>query len=95
MRRTRATSSGFTLIETALAVVIIGVGVIAMVDAQRAFMQSNAWSNHAATATYLANEIREMTPALPSPRFRDGALPRWRDHHGVGTRGRRDPRYRP
>ncbi len=61
MRRTRATSSGFTLIETAMAVVIIGVGVIAMVDAQRAFMHSNAWSNHAATATYLANEIREMS----------------------------------
>ncbi len=52
---------GFTLIETSLAVVIIGVGVIAMVDAQRAFMQSNGWSNHAATATLLANEIRELT----------------------------------
>ncbi len=52
---------GFTLIETSLAVVIIGVGVIAMVDAQRAFLQSNGWSNHAATATLLANEIRELT----------------------------------
>ncbi len=66
MRPVRATTSrGFTLIETALAVVIIGVGVIAMVDAQRAFMQSNAWSNHAATATYLANEIREMSRRYP------------------------------
>lgn len=54
----------FTLIETSLAVVIIGVGVIAMVDAQRAFMQSNGWSNHAATATLLANEIRELTRYL-------------------------------
>ena len=30
MRPVRAASSGFTLIETALAVVIIGVGVIAL-----------------------------------------------------------------
>ena len=65
MRPVRATSPGFTLIETAMALVIIGVGVIAMVDAQRAFMQSNAWSNHATTATYLANEIREMSRRYP------------------------------
>lgn len=62
--RHAASRRGFTLIETSLAVVIIGVGVIAMVDAQRAFMQSNGWSNHAATATLLANEIRELTRHL-------------------------------
>lgn len=64
MRRTspaRGRTSGFTLIETAMAIVVIGVGVIAMVDAQQAFMQSNAWSSHAATATLLANEVREFT----------------------------------
>ncbi|MBX3363287.1 MAG: hypothetical protein KF866_00860 [Phycisphaeraceae bacterium] len=57
--------SAFTLIETAMAVIIIGVGIVAMVDAQRAFMVSNAWSSQAATASFLANEIREYTRRLP------------------------------
>jgi type II secretory pathway pseudopilin PulG len=55
----------FTLLETALATIIIGVGVLAMVEAQQSFIRSNAWSSQAATATYLANEIREMTRRLP------------------------------
>jgi prepilin-type N-terminal cleavage/methylation domain-containing protein len=61
----RGARRAFTLIETAMAVVIIGVGVVAMVDAQQAFMKSNAWSSQAATATFLANEIREYTRRLP------------------------------
>jgi len=61
-RRSRA---GFTLIETALAVIIIGVGVLAMIDAQNAFTLSNRWSSRAATASYLAGEIRELTRHLP------------------------------
>jgi type II secretory pathway pseudopilin PulG len=56
---------GFTLIETALATVVIGVGVLAMVDAQQAFINANRWSSHAASATFLANEIREYTRRLP------------------------------
>jgi prepilin-type N-terminal cleavage/methylation domain-containing protein len=60
-----ARSRGFTLIETALATVIVGVGVLAIVAAQQAFHQQNAWSSRAAIATYLANEIREMTFNLP------------------------------
>lgn len=56
---------GFTLIETALATVIIGVGVMALVESQQAFIKSNSWSTHSATATYLANEIREMTRRMP------------------------------
>lgn len=55
---------GFTLIETAMSLVIIGVGVLAVVDAQTAFIQSNRWSSSAATAVYLANEVREMTRHL-------------------------------
>lgn len=62
----RATApGGFTLIEASMATVIIGVGVLAMVDAQSSFIVSNQWSSHAATATFLANEIREMTRGLP------------------------------
>jgi hypothetical protein len=56
---------GFTLIETALATIIVGVGVLAIVSAQQAFHKQNAWSTHAATATRLGNEIREMSLNLP------------------------------
>jgi len=56
---------GFTLIETALATVIIGVGVLALVQAQEGFLKSNSWSSQAATANYLAGEIRDMTRRLP------------------------------
>lgn len=48
-----------------MATVIIGVGVLAMVDAQSSFIVANQWSSHAASATFLANEIREMTRSLP------------------------------
>lgn len=56
---------GFTLLETMLALVIIGVGVLAFVDAQAAFVRSNNWSSQAATGMLLANEIRELTRNLP------------------------------
>jgi hypothetical protein len=56
---------GFTLIEASMATVIIGIGVLAMVDAQSSFITSNLWSNHAASATFLANEVRELTRNLP------------------------------
>lgn len=61
----RRGARGFTLIETALATVIIGVGVVAIVEAHQAFMRSNQWSTHAATATFLGGEIREYTMGLP------------------------------
>lgn len=59
------TARGFTLIETALATVIIGVGVLAMMEAHQSFLRSNSWSTHTSTATLLANEIREMTRNFP------------------------------
>lgn len=52
---------GFTLIETALTTVIIGVGVLAVLEAQQAFLERNNWSTSTSTSTYLANEIREMS----------------------------------
>lgn len=56
---------GFTLIETALATVIIGVGVVAMVESQQAFIRSNLWSSHAAAGLLLANEVRARMANLP------------------------------
>jgi len=58
-------SRGFTLIESALATVIIGVGVLAMVAAQEALHKKNEWSTHASIASQLGNELREMTFNLP------------------------------
>ena len=64
-RPRRGHRGGFTLIEVALATIIIGVGVLAMVAGQAALHQKNAWSTRASTATRLGNEIREMTMTLP------------------------------
>lgn len=64
-RSRRAAPRGFTLLECALATVIIGVGVLALVEAQGAFNRANDFSTSAATATYLANEVRERIRALP------------------------------
>lgn len=64
MRRA-SRAAGFTLLETAMATIIIGVGVLAILEAQQSFHKSNAWSSQAASATLLANEIREMTRRLP------------------------------
>lgn len=55
---------GFTLMETALAIVIVSTGVLAILYAQMAFHRQNDWSTHTSTATFLANEIREMSVRL-------------------------------
>lgn len=60
-RRRRA---GFTLIETALTTIIVGVGILALVSAQTAFHRQNNWSSHAAIGMHLGNEIREMSLLL-------------------------------
>ena len=64
-RRGRTRLGGFTLIETALATIIVGVGVLSIVSAQQAFHSENAWATNASIATRLGNEIREMTLNLP------------------------------
>jgi len=64
-RRIGRTDRGFTLIETALTTVIVGVGVLAMVSAFQSFHRQNHWSSHASIAERLGNEIRELTLNLP------------------------------
>ncbi|MEO0515188.1 MAG: prepilin-type N-terminal cleavage/methylation domain-containing protein [Planctomycetota bacterium] len=64
-RPIRRSRSGFTLIEAALTMVIVGVGILAMVSAQQAYHQKNDWAQRTGTAQMLANEIRELTLSLP------------------------------
>ena len=56
---------GFTLIEAALATVIVGTGVLAIVLAQQTFHRQNDWAQRSAVAMRLAGEIREMAINLP------------------------------
>lgn len=61
----RRSRRGFTLLESAMTLTIIGVGVLAMVEAQQAFIHSNLWSSHAASGAYLGGEVRELMRGLP------------------------------
>ena len=63
--RTAPGRRGFTLIEAALATVIIGTGVLAMVFAQQTFHRQNDWAQQSAVAMRLAGEIRELAINLP------------------------------
>lgn len=56
---------GFTLIESALATVIVGTGVLAIVAAEQAYHRKNQWAVLNATAMRLALELRELTLPLP------------------------------
>lgn len=65
-RRSRVSRHrGFTLIEAALTTVIVGTGVLAIVAAQQAYHAKNNWAQRTGTAMLLANELRELTMALP------------------------------
>jgi hypothetical protein len=63
--RRRRHRRGFTIIEAALATVIIGTGVLAILAAQQAYHRKNMWSQRMATGVQLANELRELTLPLP------------------------------
>jgi len=56
---------GFTLVETALAIVIVATGMLAMVAANQAFIMQNDWGERAAQAARLGGEIRECSLPLP------------------------------
>jgi type II secretory pathway pseudopilin PulG len=56
---------GFTLIEAALATVIIGVGVVAAMQAFGAGTRLNKSAAHMTSAMLLANNIQEVTATLP------------------------------
>lgn len=61
----RPKPAGFTLIETSLAIVIVGVGVLSIVAAQQAYHQKNDYALRTGTAQQLAQELRERLAGLP------------------------------
>src|SRR5690242_21631839 len=56
---------GFTLIEAALAMVIIGMGVVALLELLTAGTMSTGAGTELTTAVNLANNIHEMSVYLP------------------------------
>jgi len=57
--------SGFTLIETAIVVVVVGVAVAAMMVAITSSTRLNDEANDLTAATLLAQHVREWTSRLP------------------------------
>lgn len=64
-QHTRRKNAGFTLIETGLVTIIVGIGGLAITSAQSAWHQQNRFALNMGTALFLANEAREMTLGLP------------------------------
>lgn len=81
----RRSAAGFTLIEAALTMVIVGVGVLAMVSAQQAYHQKNDWAQRTGTAQMLANEVRELTLTLPHHDPITGSVNLGPESNEVGT----------
>ncbi len=66
MRRRHISRRGFWIIESAAAIAVIGIGVVALVGSQQAWHIQTIASEELATGMRLATEIREMTLLLPA-----------------------------
>ena len=67
MNRTKApTRRGFWLVESAIAIAVIGIGIVAVAGSHQSWHQQQVVSDELATGMRLAKEIREMTLILPS-----------------------------
>jgi type II secretory pathway pseudopilin PulG len=67
MKRKRTTTRrGFWLVESAVAIAVVGIGVVAVVGSQQAWHIQAVASEELATGMRLATEIREMSLLLPA-----------------------------
>ncbi len=57
---------GFWLVESAIAIAVVGIGVVAVVGSQQAWHFQSIVSEELATGMRLATEIREMSLLLPA-----------------------------
>src|SRR5687768_8677510 len=60
----RPRRGGFTLIETAMVMTLIGLGVLAMLELLAAGSVSNAYGTEMTTAVHLANNVHEISLGL-------------------------------
>ena len=60
------TRRGFWLVESAIAIAVIGVGIVAVAGSQQAWQIQQVESDKMATGMRLATEIREMSLMLPA-----------------------------
>ncbi|MHC4509485.1 MAG: type IV pilus modification PilV family protein [Planctomycetota bacterium] len=58
-------SSGFSLIEALIAIVLVGMAVASLLAANSAFTKANGAGTDLSTAEFLAEQIRELTTLLP------------------------------
>ena len=70
---------GFTLIEAALVTVVIGVGVVAMLQLLAAGTMSNGYATEMTTAVNLANNVREISLGMSfyDPDTAANQTPQW------------------
>jgi len=61
----RARQGGFTLIEAALTIVIVGVGIVSTFELFASLTRQNASASRMTTAMFLANNVQEMMADLP------------------------------
>ena len=57
--------NGFSLIEVLVAIVLVGLAIVALVAANRSFTIANATGADLSTAEFLIEQIRELTAMLP------------------------------
>jgi type II secretory pathway pseudopilin PulG len=62
----RSMRRGFWLVESAVAIAVIGIGVVAVVGSQQAWHIQSVASEELATGMRLATEIRELSLLLPA-----------------------------
>ena len=73
-RRATQFRRGFWIVESAAAIAVIGIGVVALVGSQQAWHIQTVASDELATGMRLATEIREMSLLLPSMILLQAAL---------------------
>ena len=58
-------TSGFSLIEVLIAILLIGLAIVSLISANGAFTQANSVGIDLSTAEFLIEQIRELTTVLP------------------------------
>ena len=60
-KRTRCNSGGFTLMEAVFSIMIVGLGVVALMQVFASGTNVNDFGNKLSTAVFLGGELRSMT----------------------------------